>query len=111
MTDQDRSVQINCKSCGGSGIYVGWAEVSDPSGDLGIVCTTCHGTGADWILESLMHPIHNYTAYEGRRPAPEHVRRVQLEGRVVNDNRPPQYITYQEFLEVYSAAKVAKARR
>jgi len=40
MADQ-ASVDIQCPSCGGSGVYRGFAE---PEG-VGVVCLDCNGTG------------------------------------------------------------------
>lgn len=104
MTGQGKSVQVNCRFCGGSGIYVGWAE--RPRINLGIVCTACEGSGAEMIPESLMGPDSGYVKYNGRQPVPERITRIQLQGRVVNDERPADYIAYQDFLEVYPPAKV-----
>ena len=52
--NENMTVQTQCKSCGGTGIYHGFAE---PHG-VGVVCLNCGGTGC-YQLE--------YTPFEGRK--------------------------------------------
>jgi hypothetical protein len=56
------TLKIECRSCGGTGLYRGSSEW----GDCAVVCMHCSGTGG---------VIYGYEQFEGRRPA-EHVKRV-----------------------------------
>ena len=56
---------IQCKSCGGTGLYVGLAERDGAA----VVCHTCKGTGC-------CHYGFEYEKFRGRLPAPEPIIRV-----------------------------------
>ena len=50
-----RELQIQCRSCNGTGLYCGFAE---PKGTA-VVCRNCGGSGAEII---------RYEPYTGRKP-------------------------------------------
>lgn len=49
------TVKAECSSCGGTGLYCGFAEKKG----LAVVCRTCSGTGCKEI---------SYTLFTGRKP-------------------------------------------
>lgn len=50
-----KTLQAECSSCGGTGLYAGFAE---PKGTA-VVCLTCDGTGCETI---------RYKEFTGRKP-------------------------------------------
>ena len=54
--EQKKEWDQQCKSCGGTGLYVGMAERSGAA----VVCNKCHGSGSQ-------HVIEEYLRFQGRR--------------------------------------------
>lgn len=70
------TVAIECKSCKGTGLYVGLAERDGTA----VVCHTCHGTGETKTT---------YRPFVERQPAPKGVQRVHLAmGYVLSTKEP-----------------------
>jgi len=44
-SSDDKKVEVECQSCGGSGLYVGFAEAKGTA----VICCTCGGTGCRTI--------------------------------------------------------------
>ncbi len=87
MNPNTRVVATECKPCGGTGIYHGFAE---PAG-VGVVCIKCSGTGRVDI---------EYTPFTGRKQA-KHTHTVRLsKGSLVATGIGPtgSEVTYEEFL-------------
>ena len=80
-------IEVECRSCGGTGVYSGFAE---PAG-VGVVCLTCDGTGKAKL---------SYTPFTGRkhRQGIETVRRSA--GTFIATGAGPRggSVTYREFL-------------
>lgn len=84
-----QQIQAQCDSCGGTGLYSGFAE---PEGTA-VICRGCNGTGARIIT---------FIPYEGRK----RTRKIQ---RVMGDGGL-WTISYKEFLEAVPEAPVDTAR-
>jgi urease gamma subunit len=70
------SVQIECKSCDGTGLYIGVAEHDGAA----VVCYRCKGTGEDTIT---------FARFIERRPPTKPVSRVHVaRGYVLSPNHP-----------------------
>ena len=85
------SIQVQCSSCGGTGLYSGFAE---PEGTA-VICHGCSGTGATTLT---------YKEYTGRK----RTRKIQ---RVMGDGGmwfartgKEKTISYQEFLDAVPEA-------
>lgn len=70
------TVAIECKACGGTGLYVGLAERDGTA----VVCHTCKGTGESQVT---------YRPFVERQPAPKGVKRVHVAmGYVLSTKEP-----------------------
>lgn len=81
-------VKAECSSCGGTGIYRGFAE---PPG-VGVVCVNCDGTGASTIL---------YTPFTTRKTRTD-IKTVQRSrGSFIATGVGPvgNAVSYNEFLQ------------
>lgn len=65
MTDTALTIEITCKSCHGTGLYVGLAERDGAA----VVCSTCTGTGRSTFT---------YEPFTGRAAAPAGVTSVHV---------------------------------
>lgn len=103
-------VDVECSSCGGTGVYVGFAEKDG----IAVVCSTCSGAG---------HYIKKNLLWSGVRRIRDKVTMVvyQNVGVVLEPGIDPHEITYEEFLagkmpqvstkeEVYISAAVWKQK-
>lgn len=84
---EQKTIEIECPSCRGTGLYRGFAE---PSG-VAVVCIHCQGTGAGKIT---------YTPFTGRKRR-EGIHTVQLSaGTLLVTGVGPRgvAVTYEEFL-------------
>ena len=81
------SIQTECSSCGGTGVYKGFAE---PAG-VGVVCVTCDGTGCRTI---------EYTPFTkmNKRKDVREVRRSRGTLIVTGVGPTGESVTYEEFL-------------
>lgn len=81
------TLETECRSCGGSGVYRGFAE---PPG-VAVVCLNCDGSGCSKI---------NYTPFTGRKPREgiQEVRRSR--GTFIGTGVGPTggSVTYREFV-------------
>ena len=78
-----------CKSCKGTGVYIGMGEV----GGAGVVCHTCHGSGCH-------HVKIEYEDFEERLIIPE-FERVHECNPGIKINADPQFggMSYQDWLD------------
>jgi hypothetical protein len=65
MSNHPISLDVVCKSCGGTGLYVGLAERDGAA----VVCTTCTGSGK---------AVYQYQPFQGRMAAPSSVTSVHV---------------------------------
>lgn len=71
-------LDIVCKSCGGTGFYVGMAERDGAA----VVCTTCTGSG-----KQAYH--FEYEPFDQRAPTPRGIQRVHVSrGYVLSEQHP-----------------------
>lgn len=83
-----QEVKAQCEACGGSGVYVGFAE---PNG-IGVVCLQCQGSGCQTI-----HYVP-FTERKRRRDV-DFVRRSKGSFIAAGVGPVGESVTYQEFLE------------
>lgn len=81
------SVNIECPSCGGTGLYHGMAE---PKG-VGVVCLSCEGTGCR---------KYQYTPFTGRKRRDDIVTVQRSRGTFIFTGCGPvgESISYEDFL-------------
>ncbi len=85
--EQELSVEVECESCHGSGVYSGYAEPVS----VGVVCTCCKGTGK---------ATKTYKAFTGRKTRTD----VKLVRRELNPTDPLgskrvySYVSYEDFV-------------
>jgi hypothetical protein len=78
------TIKAECPSCGGTGLYVGFAEPAEHA----VICRTCDGTGCETI---------KYKPFEGRKRK-RGVKHVLTDGGIWFARKGKQpTITVQEF--------------
>jgi hypothetical protein len=90
------SVQAECSSCTGTGLYSGFCE---PEG-VAVICLRCGGSGAESIV------YRKYERRKGRKDIKE-VRRSRGTFIATGVGPTGPSMSYQEFLEAIPAAKQA----
>ncbi len=87
MANNQVTVKVECSTCGGTGIYHGFAE---PEG-VGVVCLTCVGTGEAEL---------KYTPFTGRKECMNIHTIRQSRGTHIATGVGPTgaSVTYKEFL-------------
>jgi len=79
------SIETQCKSCGGSGVYRGYQEAKG----LAVVCHTCKGTGCE---------VLKYTPFKGRKRRND-VDIVRISGGAFGSGPQGTTVSYEDFLQ------------
>ena len=84
MTTQ--TIRIECSSCNGTGLYVGFAEAKGEA----VVCVSCKGTGCRTI---------SYKPFGGRKRR-NGITKVRFgSGLIIDNPTSSSWMTYDEFKE------------
>ena len=80
---QPVTVEVNCGSCGGSGVYHSYQE---PEG-VGVVCVTCNGSGSKTLT---------FTPFEGRVRL-DNIRTVRITTGALGSGPRGTPVPYEDF--------------